>query len=38
MRRIIDYAQNRGIGELEGEVLADNQSMLKPEFDSRAYI
>jgi acetyltransferase len=29
MRRIIDYAQNRGIGELEGEVLADNQSMLK---------
>jgi len=29
MRRIIDYAKNRGIGELFGEVLAENRSMLK---------
>jgi acetyltransferase len=29
MRRIIDYAKNRGIGELFGEVLAENKSMLR---------
>ena len=29
MRRIIDYARNRGIGELFGEVLAENGPMLK---------
>lgn len=29
MRRIIDYARSRGIGELYGEVLAENQPMLK---------
>ena len=29
MRRIIDYARDRGIGELYGDVLAGNQSMLK---------
>jgi len=29
MRRIIDYARDRGIGELYGDVLAYNQSMLK---------
>ncbi|MDX9818953.1 MAG: GNAT family N-acetyltransferase, partial [Desulfococcus multivorans] len=28
MRRIIDYAGKRGIGELYGDVLADNKSML----------
>ena len=28
MRRIIDYAKNRGIGEFFGEVLAENKSML----------
>jgi acetyltransferase len=29
MRRIIDYAKNRGIGEIFGEVLAENRSMLR---------
>ena len=29
MRRIIDYARNRGIGELFGEVLAENRPMLR---------
>jgi acetyltransferase len=29
MRRIIDYARNRGIGEIFGEVLAENRSMLR---------
>ena len=29
LRRIIDYARGRGIGEIYGEVLADNQAMLK---------
>ncbi|MGD9974604.1 MAG: bifunctional acetate--CoA ligase family protein/GNAT family N-acetyltransferase [Desulfatirhabdiaceae bacterium] len=29
MRRIIDYARNRGIRELFGEVLADNRPMLR---------
>jgi len=29
MRRLIDYAKNRGIGELFGEVLAENRSMLR---------
>jgi acetyltransferase len=29
MRRIIDYARNRGIGEIFGEVLKENQTMLK---------
>jgi acetyltransferase len=29
MRRIIDYAKNRGVGELFGEVLAENKSMLR---------
>lgn len=29
MRRIIDYARQRGIGELYGDVLAENQPMLK---------
>jgi acetyltransferase len=29
MRRIIDYAKNRGIGELFGEVLAENRPMLR---------
>ena len=29
MRRIIDYARQRGIGELYGEVLADNRPMLR---------
>jgi acetyltransferase len=29
MRRIIDYARNRGIGELFGDVLAENRAMLK---------
>jgi acetyltransferase len=28
MRRIIDYGKNRGVGELFGEVLAENKSML----------
>jgi acetyltransferase len=29
MRRIIDYARARGIGQLYGDVLADNRAMLK---------
>ena len=29
LRRIIDYARNRGIGEIFGEVLAENGPMLK---------
>jgi acetyltransferase len=29
MRRIIDYGRGRGIGEIFGEVLADNKPMLK---------
>ena len=29
MRRIIDYAKNRGVGELFGEVLAENRPMLR---------
>jgi acetyltransferase len=29
MRRLIDYAKNRGIGELFGEVLAENRPMLR---------
>ena len=29
MRRIIDYARNRGIGEIFGDVLRENSSMLK---------
>jgi acetyltransferase len=29
MRRIIDYAKNRGIGEIFGDVLRDNSTMLK---------
>jgi len=29
MRRIIDYAKNRGIGEIFGEVLAENRPMLR---------
>ena len=29
MRRIIDYARRRGIGEIFGDVLADNHTMLK---------
>ena len=29
MRRIIDYAKNRGIGEIYGDVLRDNRTMLK---------
>jgi acetyltransferase len=29
MRRIIDYARSRGIGEIYGEVLSENQAMLK---------
>ena len=29
MRRIIDYARKRGIGEIHGDVLAGNQTMLK---------
>jgi acetyltransferase len=29
MRRIIDYARGRGIGEIYGDVLADNTTMLK---------
>lgn len=29
MRRIIDYARSRGIGEIFGDVLAENRSMLK---------
>lgn len=29
LRRIIDYASSRGIGEIFGEVLSDNTSMLK---------
>ena len=28
MNRIIDYARGRGVGELYGEVLADNHRML----------
>ena len=29
MRRIIDYARSRGIGEIVGDVLRDNRTMLK---------
>ena len=29
MRRIIDYCKGRGIGEIYGDVLAENASMLK---------
>ena len=29
MRRIIEYARNRGIGEIFGEVLSNNKNMLK---------
>jgi acetyltransferase len=29
MRRMIDYARNRGIGEIIGEVLAENRPMLR---------
>ncbi|WP_295539839.1 bifunctional acetate--CoA ligase family protein/GNAT family N-acetyltransferase [uncultured Thiohalocapsa sp.] len=29
MRRIIDYARSRGVGEITGDVLADNRTMLK---------
>jgi acetyltransferase len=29
LRRIIDYAKNRGIGEIYGEVLTENKTMLK---------
>ncbi len=29
MRRIVDYAKKRGIGEIFGEVLAENRSMLR---------
>ena len=29
MRRIIDYARRRGIGEIFGDVLRDNATMLK---------
>jgi acetyltransferase len=29
LRRIIDYATERGIGEIFGDVLSDNRSMLK---------
>ncbi len=29
MRRIIDYARGRGIGEIYGEVLRENKTMLK---------
>ncbi len=29
LRRIIDYAGSRGIGEIFGEVLSENKSMLK---------
>ena len=29
MRRIIDYAKDRGVGELFGDVLAENSSMLR---------
>jgi acetyltransferase len=29
LRRIINYARGRGIGEIFGEVLSDNKSMLK---------
>jgi acetyltransferase len=29
LRRIIDYARGRGIGEIFGEVLSDNKAMLK---------
>jgi len=29
MRRIIDYARSRGIGEIYGDVLAENRTMLK---------
>ncbi len=29
MRRMIDYAKNRGIGEVYGDVLRDNRTMLK---------
>jgi acetyltransferase len=29
MRRIIDYARARGMGEIVGDVLRDNRTMLK---------
>jgi acetyltransferase len=29
MRRIIDYARSRSIGEIYGDVLHDNRTMLK---------
>jgi acetyltransferase len=29
MRRIIDYARGRGIGEIHGDVLAENRTMRK---------
>jgi len=29
MRRIIDYARSRSIGEIYGDVLLDNHTMLK---------
>jgi acetyltransferase len=29
LRRMIDYARSRGIGELYGEVLSDNRTMLR---------
>ncbi len=29
MRRIIDYSRSRGIGEIYGDVLHDNHTMLK---------
>jgi acetyltransferase len=29
MRRVIDYARSRGIKELFGEVLSENEAMLK---------
>jgi L-amino acid N-acyltransferase YncA len=28
-RKIVEYARNRGIGEIFGDVLADNTTMLK---------
>jgi acetyltransferase len=29
MRRILDYAQQRGIREIQGDVLQENRTMLK---------
>lgn len=29
MRRIIDYARSRGIGEIYGDVVRENKGMLK---------